>query len=361
MSANIRDIVARIDANALGRIMYGQRELFHSNVLAWFFDAFPGIADSVFSPFTTPAASMAGPRKVERERENLDLVFHMPGFVPLVIENKVFSIPEERQLIEYDQKIANWRGESPARLLLTMAPPHFDLPANWRALDWRILAGRISAVLPTSDSFEVELMRRYVSLVYALHELLEITKLPQDCGNEPAFLTDEILNPIGLSPMKASLQKARARDVASRLEQRLVQTAAPNVQRMVPWGGTGGSRFLGVTSGLSRTHPMVSWFAPLEIREGRILAGFQYQENAFRRAIVFLDSDLQGDKAKQERERIATRHPELFTFPFPEWRHEGNRDFNHFNPDFVYKYAKVPAMPMEMLLAAAVAVRDSII
>lgn len=59
MTTDFAAAAARIEANPLGRIMYGQRELFHSNLLAWFFDVLPGPADAVF-------ASLARPRLVRR-------------------------------------------------------------------------------------------------------------------------------------------------------------------------------------------------------------------------------------------------------------------------------------------------------
>lgn len=67
-----QEAASRIEANPLGRIMYGQRELFHSNLLGWFFDQLPDAADAVFRPLTRPGADSS--RRVEREREHLDLV-----------------------------------------------------------------------------------------------------------------------------------------------------------------------------------------------------------------------------------------------------------------------------------------------
>ncbi|MDO8942949.1 MAG: hypothetical protein Q7U75_07170, partial [Desulfobacterales bacterium] len=43
----VRAIARELNLEPLARIMYGQRELFHSNFLAWFFDALPELADSV--------------------------------------------------------------------------------------------------------------------------------------------------------------------------------------------------------------------------------------------------------------------------------------------------------------------------
>lgn len=54
MSENLESIAQRIEANPLGRLMHGQRELFHSNLIAWFFDQLPDASDAVFGPFAAP-------------------------------------------------------------------------------------------------------------------------------------------------------------------------------------------------------------------------------------------------------------------------------------------------------------------
>ena len=53
MDADFRAAAQRIEASPLRRLMYGQRELFHSNLLAWFFDALPEAADETTSPTCT--------------------------------------------------------------------------------------------------------------------------------------------------------------------------------------------------------------------------------------------------------------------------------------------------------------------
>lgn len=87
----------------LAQIMFGSKELFHSNMLAWIFNAFPDEADQVFGSFADLGIGSED-RRVERERENLDLVFHWPDKDPLVIENKVFSVPSPKQLDNYAKK-----------------------------------------------------------------------------------------------------------------------------------------------------------------------------------------------------------------------------------------------------------------
>lgn len=141
----------------MGRLMYGQRELFHSNLIGWFFDELPDIADAVFRPLA--AAGEGSSRRVDRERQHLDLVMHWPDRASLVIENKVFSIPAREQLDAYASLTAKWKAE-PSLVLLSMSAPTFELGA-WTHLSYRSLAARILDELPAEGSYEAETMRRY--------------------------------------------------------------------------------------------------------------------------------------------------------------------------------------------------------
>jgi hypothetical protein len=116
-------LVERLGDEPLTHLMLGHRELFHSNLLAWFFKCIPTAADRVFRPLTTNnCAQNKDVREVRREKNSLDLLFRWPGYNPLVIENKVFSLPDENQLEEYSAR-ATRNGESPALWLLSLSDP----------------------------------------------------------------------------------------------------------------------------------------------------------------------------------------------------------------------------------------------
>ena len=363
MSADVGGIVARIDANPLGRIMFGQRELFHSNALAWFFDAFPASADEVFGAFTTPAATGVH-RFVERERQHLDLVFHIPGRAPLVVENKVFAIPGLAQLNRYDETVAGW-PIPPARVLLSMTPPEFDPPGTWRHIDWADLADRIDAALPTGLTYEVETMRRYTRLIRDLRELVAITEVSPDWIEEPTFLTAATLQPIGSSQMRSALHKARAQRVATWITEHIpAPRSLPSdfdpdpVEEWMLY-----DRY-GTHWGLTNAQPLLDWFTLVHTDDGWLLSGWQYQSGQFRRPIIVLDPNKLGKAAtaRAARETIAARHPDLFTFPdgLPQ-AHGGRKAYNHYAPGFVYQYAKAPDLPLGVLLHAALDVRNEIL
>ena len=184
MTEDFKGVARRIEANPLGRLMYGQRELFHSNLIGWFFDQLPEAADATFRPLSSSGADSR--RFVERERGHKDLVFHWPDRAPLVVENKVFSLPRRDQLDEYQAATSKW-PHAPALVLLSVSAPDFDL-GEWLYLSYADLAARILDTLPADSSYEVETMRRYAALVADLHLLVSAVDVQSD--DEPVWLQE---------------------------------------------------------------------------------------------------------------------------------------------------------------------------
>ena len=98
---HLSQIVEELDEEPLAHIMLGQRELFHSNFLAWYFKKFPTQSDSVFGNLIEKPPSENNKRAVYREKKNIDLWFEWENRQTLIIENKVFSTPDNKQLKKY--------------------------------------------------------------------------------------------------------------------------------------------------------------------------------------------------------------------------------------------------------------------
>ncbi|WP_161925553.1 PD-(D/E)XK nuclease family protein [Gordonia crocea] len=339
MAEDFVEIARRIGTNPLGRLMYGQRELFHSNLLAWVFDVLPAVADAAFQTFTQPGAG--NERRVDRERGHLDLVMNWPGHAPLAIENKVFSIPSREQLTAYEKATAKW-PEKPILLLLSMSQAGFNT-GRWKELNYATLATSFEGALPDCSSYEVETVRKYIDLIRDLDILVNGTDIKSD--GEPVWIDEARLRELGSSQMGAALQKARAQRVAIKIDRRLNDRAYP------------------VDCGMSRATPMVQQLVPVRVDGRRVSLGWQLQGNQFRRAVVFRDSGLQGGSAikRTKREDLSRQFSNLFEFPpgLPQ-EHAGKKVFNHFAPDFVYQYVKVPGLTVSELGAAADWVRNQI-
>lgn len=340
VSDDFRAVAARIEANPLGRIMYGQRELFHSNLIGWFFDELPQAADAVFRSFATAGAD--SDRFVERERKNMDLVFHWPDLAPLIVENKVFSLPQKKQLDGYEAATVTWK-HAPALVLLSVSAPGFAL-GRWQYLSYRDLATRIRAALPDTATYEVETMRRYADLVDDMDRLIDAVEVRSD--EERVWLPDSLMSAISSSQMRAALHKARAQRVAGVLNDSL-----PALERQA-------------ASGMTNSQPFVEVFEPITVDGVNLRLGWQLQGDAFRRTAIYQDPPHKGraDIAQRRRVRMSRKHPEFFTFPaqLPQ-THAGGNEFNHFAPDSVLKYVKAKDITIAELKTAATAVHAELV
>lgn len=334
-------IARELNAEPLARIMYGQRELFHSNFLAWFFDSLPELADSVFRNLAHDATeNTISVRRSEREREQLDLVFHWPGAGPLVIENKVFSLPQRDQLDAYRGKTARWKASKVSHVLLSMSPLQ-DLPEGWTYLSYQELAERIELALEESphESYEVETLRRYSRVVRLLNALLDHTQVHS--MREPVWLDGAQLHEVESKQTRSALLKLRA----SRIKDLLID-AGPKVG----WA----------ESGISHSQPLVGWRRRVNVDGVQIEAGWQYQGGQFRLCIVLPHLESRSKQAGASREKFAESHPELFSFePLLEIlrvaddRVRPDHRFGHFAPSFVYRYVKAPDLTVMQLVEAS--------
>lgn len=339
MERDFAAIALRIEANPLGRLMHGQRELFHSNLIAWFFDELPEAADAVFRPLADGGDDRG--RSVDREGNNLDLVFHWPDRAPLVVENKVFALPNREQLESYSRAVRSWSA-APSLVLLSVSPPDF-VPHGWTHLSYMELAEMITEALPAHNSYEVETMRRYAALIADLHELVAMTDVTSD--DEPVWLPPAALDALSSKQMRGALHKARAQRVAAALNE-LIPGLDP------------------VAKGdLSNATPLVEVLERTRIDDKELLVGWQLQGDQFRRALVLWGRGYEGrtDQTKARREEFARRHPQLFAFPAVlAQEHAGRKEFNHFAPTFVYRYVKAPGLTIGELKVAALELHATI-
>lgn len=315
--------------------MYGQRELFHSNLIAWFFDALPEFADRVFKPLSSPGHDSG--RLVERERKNLDLVFHWEDRAPVVIENKVFSLPQRDQLDGYASETDNWIHR-PALVLLSTSPPDF-LSERWHHLDYSELSRRILEAAPPDSSYEVETMRRYAELAADLQALVSATDVGSE--DEAVWLPRSLLTAVSSSQMRAALQKARAQRVA-----RLLNALLPGLEKPA-------------AAGMTNATPLVEALEYVQVEGMHVHLGWQLQGEQFRRAVVYHDKSISGhsEDSRRLREQVSEQNLSFFGFPEPLSQQAGGRkDFNHFAPSFVYRYVNAGGLTIAELQSAASAI-----
>lgn len=347
----------------LAQIMFGNKELFHSNVLAWIFNTFPEEADQVFGSFVEQGVGN-GQRRVERERENLDLVFHWPDKGTLVIENKVFSVPDSDQLDKYAEKVSKW-DTAPSNMLL-LSPTRsafikdgYQTPythssgsrLTWGHLSFEQLAELFQIAFDgEASNYEVETVHRYATVLLALGRLVESTRVA-DLG-EPVFSPTGDVDPFLTKQMISSLSKARAERVAE------------GVNLFLAGHGQATMAY----SHFSNAQPGVSCFFDVQREQNEFSAGCQYQGGTFRLALVLPHLAGKGLDSKNTRAAFAQNHPEYFSFDHLDpildsagvkmsdnKQGKSDGDFNHFDPDFLYRYKKLPNLTVEQVRQAALA------
>jgi len=362
-NSTLDTIVEQLINEPLTHLMLGHRELFHSNLLAWFFRCIPDAADLIFGSLTTGSSTLSqSTRKVQREKNNLDLLFRWPDRHPLVIENKVFSLPYETQLESYTVK-AKVIGESPALWLLSLSDPGWpdgkkELGGRtWRWLSYKELAELIRSSLATEDrSYPAETMRHYALVVDLLSDIVQRV-IVRD-ANETVALPINTMKALGDDRLISSMAKLRARSVAQFVSQAL---------------HTAGIKETVIESSLTNARPLNSWFLSTARAPGA-RAGWQLQGDQFRLALITPHLEGRSDIARQARFDFAKENEDFFDFgdldkilgtevsatkPLPG--PSNPLGFNRYDPNFVYRYKLTPHITVRQLENAAVAVARKLV
>jgi hypothetical protein len=349
---DLRRWALTLDREPLSAIMYGSLELFHSNLLAWFFETFPDAADEVFTPGLPDGVQSV--RNVGRETKHLDLTMTFPGKERLVVENKVFSIPTIEQLKRYSRDVFEpWEkkglGLTTGVLQSVYRPDWIDRVGGWTYLGYDELADRIEAALQSeTTSYEVETMRRYVRVARALSHLAEAVRVKS--------LEESVVPGVDLSAV------LRDKKLATRLLKFRMHSVADVVRSAVKdLGGT-------VSAGMGQGGPLLEWFRTLPmLPDGEIgSVGWQLEGSSFRRAIIAPQS-LSGRTAalRQQRFELAAANERWFDFTgldrvlgtvgvaiAPTPKGDAAQGFLRFDPAFVYRYKKTPMITVRQLIQA---------
>lgn len=343
----LRELCAELDAEPLLHLSLQSKELFHSNWLAWLCERHEDVAVAVFSTWVPPRDQSA--RRVQRERSQLDLAVELPGLAPFVIENKVFSPPDDEQLDRY--AAGTLAGlDRPELLLLslgapTWAPGVHETPSGlrWRYISYLDLADALAgAPLDGFDDFECQLVEHYVHFIRLLHRLAEQTGVVHP--DEPIELQGEARDLLRAVRLYDAVGKLRARAAMLELQRSTAQLAG--VQN-VRW-----------EAGFTNGSPLLQAFVPTA--DGDEI-GWQYQHDQWRLAVICGRDVGRTDELRRAREQhVARSYGAWFDFealsrlpgreraPVPKKEIAGG--FNRYDPDFVYRYRKLPALTLGELI-----------
>jgi hypothetical protein len=360
--ASIRSLAHELDSEPLANIMLGGRELFHSNLLAWFGKHMPGPASDVFDGLFTEPADPLRPgqgyvRRTARERDHLDVCLWWDDRRPMVIENKVFSLPDTTQLDRYSERILlDPELPEPRQVLLSLLDPQwaedtYDTAGSvangraWHRVSYGQLSERINSALEFPPaSYEVTLMRHYSAMVSNLQSLAD------SAGVKSINEQIDLLNQVAMLDVEprllSSLNKMRARGVAQLIQGELDRLGLP----------------AHIDSGFSNATSVITGFHGIQPElSNNTTVGWQLQGNNIRLFAVL--PALAGKSSEDIAARVKWARENIRYFDFsvvddiletqgvPEKpRSKGPEvEFNRFNPDFVYRSKKVDSLSVRPL------------
>ena len=347
MSDATRKICKELSAEPLLHMSLHSKELFHSNIIAWFCETYPQAARDTLSRWVPRRDS--NKHRVQREKQSLDLVIELPGLAPIIIENKVFAPPDESQLERYSVKsLGIDELHDPIFILLSLGDPNWQGSSftsssgvTWKYVSYRALAEAMTENIQGINGFSGDLLRHYVSFISLLHNLVEHLASPG--SNDPLDLPDatkKLLQPIRLS---GAIEKFRYRSSAASIQRAMAS---------VPLGATAvyNANF---TTGL----PLLDVF--VQCRNGDSV-GWQYQNQQWRLAVkTKLHSGKSAELKRLRHKLVAESYLDWFDFsPLQQLterktssvpKKELKGEFNSYAPDFTYRYRKLPNLTMNEL------------
>lgn len=348
----VRALCETLDEEPLFHASLGSKELFHSNLIAWFVDHQPDAARQVFAPWSRPATGSVGAR-TERERRHLDLVIRLSDVAPLVIENKVFSPPRDKQLADYAKEVAPKYQPTPEFVLLSLSDPGWPSDQQqlggqlWRHRSYRDLGAALNAAHKlVDDGYARETVKRYASIIQSLQELAQIVAV-EVTDSMPFALPNPFATELEKIRLTQGFEKLRARSIAHYIQDRLATRQLGEVE---------------IVDEYTRTWPLLEAFMHIAGTEDEI--GWQYQEGQWRLAVrVRPDHDCHGPGATTRARResyVTERYTTWFNFAdadpvlgTSEYNAPKIAGFKGFAPNFVYLYRPARDVTVGQLCALA--------
>jgi len=343
MSPELERICGELLPEPLFHASLGSKELFHSNLLPWLADKYPDEMAGVMAAWSE-ADPGATHTPTKRKTRRLDLVFRLPGRWPLVVENKMFAIPNPGQLIAYDSTIRDEAADA-SKLLLALMPPG-PLPPGWQSASYGELAAALEHATEgiwAQDAFDGEILTHYISMIRNLHLLVSEIGVPGE--------SDGLAIPSGMRPPLRSIR------LESVFEKSRVSAVSGDVRQAVRDRGWDASEFI-FDSGMTRGLALLSAYR--RIRDDEYL-GWQIQGDQFRLAVKVATANRGSGRADREA-YVRASYDDWFDFSslyevapdlagLPGRRGDPNR-LNSYEPDFAYLYVRCGGITRRQIVAA---------
>ena len=334
----IKQVCDQLDNEAIYHWSLQSKELFHSNVIAWLFEKYPDAAFEMLKHWSPSRETTA--HRIQREKGNLDLIVEVPRLAPLVIENKVFSPPDESQLDRYSSKNIDDLVD-PVYILLSLGSPHWEESkyvsssgVEWKYMSYRDLAELIRKAAVAVHGFDNSLLIRYAELVEGLQELADEFSHISDA--QTLVLNQETTRVLKKVRLDSAFVKLRARSVIAYLRDSMTNNAE--------------TKPIKFSAGYTNTEPLVEAFVQLQNNDE---IGWQLQGNQWRLAIRTAHHVGEGENLRQLRfEHVRQNYQAWFDFSaIPDLigksvdkvpTNEKKGIFNRYDPNFVYWHREIP-------------------
>jgi len=166
-------LINELKNSPLFNLSLSSKELFHSNFLAWICESYPiKFGEILNRHLNISNASKKGIINVRREQKNIDLTLEFE-YCRMIIENKVKSIPDKNQLIDYKKN----NRVNDIFVLLTLIPPDFDVEkSGWKVmtyLDLGIMLLELKDSLNPDDIYCSNLLEDYIHFIKNLTRIID--------------------------------------------------------------------------------------------------------------------------------------------------------------------------------------------
>ncbi|MBR5822928.1 MAG: PD-(D/E)XK nuclease family protein [Paludibacteraceae bacterium] len=165
----------------LFNLSLANKELFHSNFIAWFGTMYPSYFISLINNISNPQTSLNFNNiDIRREWNHFDIsVFeNKSSKTPLlIIENKVKSVPTKAQLDQYNERIEKINKDC-IRILLTMNKQlqnGEDITSKWTIVNYNTLSEKLNQVTSNAqitNTYHEALIKDYSTYIIALEKTI---------------------------------------------------------------------------------------------------------------------------------------------------------------------------------------------
>lgn len=179
---DIKNCVESLKKSPLYNLSMANKELFHSNFLAWFGNQYKNEFKDLMNKLLGTEVLKDNNFSIEREYKHFDICVKVNGNEIILIENKVKSVPTREQLEGYMNEVKNKECKF---ILLTMTQELQDLSnaEGWAVISYRKLSENMPDRL--NDCYHSSLLEDYRDYVNNLQNIIEIYDKEENYNSKP--------------------------------------------------------------------------------------------------------------------------------------------------------------------------------